>query len=245
MEAVIVDQYSSSISGYYYNNKKQIRTPKKNTQVFGSKPSENIAPVNLYGSGIFHLPPPSSLSFSYPPSSSASSLLQNPYQRQQQNPPLLPLPVPVSSPPTITRGLSCPMNTRKNNMRSARDHSITPKKPKSKPVVNNNISKMDQDPPKKDATNKWKSESLVVASTNRLGPDPNDLPKALTTSKSVCSVLVEDLDKFSGSVFSLAPPPSSLPLPKFSLRPKLSCNAEAAGIDDGATDNLRRILRLR
>ncbi|PON73403.1 hypothetical protein PanWU01x14_059070 [Parasponia andersonii] len=218
MEAVVVDRYSG-----YYN--KQISTLKKNTRVAGFKPSKNIAPANMYGSGIFHSPllPPPSLSFSYTPSSSAS-LLHNPYQRQQ-NPPLLPLPVPLSS-PAINRGLSCPPTTRKTN-RPARDHSATPRKPKSKPV------------------GKLKSESMVIASTNRLGPDPNDLPKALITSKSVCSALVEDLDKFSGSVFSLAPPPSSLPLPRFSMRPKLSCNAEAAGIDAGATDNLRRLLRLR
>ncbi|CAN4123012.1 unnamed protein product [Withania somnifera] len=45
---------------------------------------------------------------------------------------------------------------------------------------------------------------------------------------------------------TVSPPPSSLPLPTFSLRPKLSCNVEAsAGVDAGATDNLRRLLRLR
>jgi hypothetical protein len=56
---------------------------------------------------------------------------------------------------------------------------------------------------------------------------------------------MEDFEKFSGSAFALSPHPSSLPLPKFSMRPKLSCSAEAAGIDAGATDNLRRLLRLR
>ena len=49
-------------------------------------------------------------------------------------------------------------------------------------------------------------------------------------------------DVFSGSaVFS--PPPSSLPLPTFTMWPKLSC--QAAGVDAGATDVLRRLLRLR
>ncbi|KAL3340801.1 hypothetical protein AABB24_029107 [Solanum stoloniferum] len=55
-------------------------------------------------------------------------------------------------------------------------------------------------------------------------------------------------DANSSMVFNttISPPPSSLPLPTFSLRPKqLSCNAEAAtGVDTGATDNLRRLLRL-
>lgn len=55
-------------------------------------------------------------------------------------------------------------------------------------------------------------------------------------------------DANSSLVFTtVSPPPSSLPLPTFSLRPKIiSCNAEAsAGVDTGATDNLRRLLRLR
>ena len=62
-------------------------------------------------------------------------------------------------------------------------------------------------------------------------------------------VRVEELEKLSGSLFAvISPPPSSLPLPKFSLRPaKLNCNVEAAGADDGAAaaDDLRRLLRLR
>ena len=88
----------------------------------------------------------------------------------------------------------------------------------------------------------------MAASTNRLGPDPKDLPKeAVSRILTSGNIVIEDLEKFSGSVFTLSPPPSSLPLPKFSLRPKLSCNAEAGGggVDAGATDNLRRLLRLR
>lgn len=48
----------------------------------------------------------------------------------------------------------------------------------------------------------------------------------------------------SSAIYAISPPPSSLPLPTFSLRRKFRCNA-AAGIDSGATDNLRDILRLR
>jgi hypothetical protein len=58
--------------------------------------------------------------------------------------------------------------------------------------------------------------------------------------------------------YSISPPPSSLPLPGLALlRPKMkrttACNSEAvfeaaklsnSGVDNGATDNLRRILRL-
>ncbi|KAK7283737.1 hypothetical protein RIF29_13479 [Crotalaria pallida] len=57
----------------------------------------------------------------------------------------------------------------------------------------------------------------------------------------------KNMDMFSDdSVFNLSPPPSSLPLPKFSLRSKLiiNCNGEKTGVDAGATDNLRRLLRL-
>ncbi|XP_042047237.1 uncharacterized protein LOC121793116 [Salvia splendens] len=55
----------------------------------------------------------------------------------------------------------------------------------------------------------------------------------------------DQADIFSSSaVFTFSPPPSSLPLPSFSLWPKLSCKA-AAGVDAGATDDLRRLLRLQ
>lgn len=61
-------------------------------------------------------------------------------------------------------------------------------------------------------------------------------------------VRVEEFEKLSGCLFAvISPPPSSLPLPKFSLRPaKLNCNVEAGGADDGAAaaDDLRRLLRL-
>ncbi|KAL1542895.1 hypothetical protein AAHA92_19929 [Salvia divinorum] len=55
----------------------------------------------------------------------------------------------------------------------------------------------------------------------------------------------DQVDIFSSSAaFTFSPPPSSLPLPSFSLWPKLSCKA-AAGVDAGATDDLRRLLRLQ
>ncbi|EPS65525.1 hypothetical protein M569_09252 [Genlisea aurea] len=57
------------------------------------------------------------------------------------------------------------------------------------------------------------------------------------------------VDKFSGTAFLTvnSPPPSSLPLPSFRLRQNISCcKANTAGIiDAGATNNLRRLLRLR
>lgn len=226
-------------------------TPKKkNARSFSysRRSSENLAPVNMYD-GLFPIPPPS-LSYSYPPSALLlNNILSHPYH-QQQNPPLLPLPIPISRSPSSLSS-RCGSTSKKTSYRS-KDQSVTPipKKPKSKsPNPKFEESKKDANP---------RSESLVVASTNRLGPEPKDLPmdvpKVIVSSSSLSSletggcVVMGDLEKFSGgSVFSLSPHPSSLPLPRFSLRPnsKLSCNAEAAGIDAGATDNLRRLLRLR
>ncbi|XP_010536412.1 PREDICTED: WAS/WASL-interacting protein family member 3 [Tarenaya hassleriana] len=55
------------------------------------------------------------------------------------------------------------------------------------------------------------------------------------------------VDGYPGpALMLLSPPPSSLPMPRFTIKPNLSCNAEAsAGDDGGAGDNLRRLLRLR
>lgn len=94
-------------------------------------------------------------------------------------------------------------------------------KPKSKPAKK-------ADAAAKQVLRTSSASLAVIPSGKPVGPDPNNLPKDVY------------------GVFALSPPPSSLPLPTFSLRSKLSCNAEAAaGIDAGATDNLRRLLRLR
>ncbi|QCE16700.1 uncharacterized protein LOC114196004 [Vigna unguiculata] len=110
----------------------------------------------------------------------------------------------------------------------SRDKSLTPKK--SKPTK------------REEAKKRSGTQFLIVASQNPWGPDPKDLPRLLPGMGNVNDVV-------SAAVFNLAPPPSSLPLPNFSLRSKLGCKAEAAagggGVDDGATNNLRRLLRLR
>ncbi|CAJ2642930.1 hypothetical protein L195_g016745 [Trifolium pratense] len=141
--------------------------------------------------------------------------------QQQQQPPLLPLPH-VSA--TLHHK---PLLSRSLNTQSL---SLTPKKTK----------------PKKREETKKKSGTISVSDflmDNPWGPDPKDLPKNLP-------VVIGNMDVFSESVFNLAPPPSSLPLPKFFLRSKLSCNTEAAVaagsfVDHGATNNLRRLLHLR
>ncbi|WJX42265.1 hypothetical protein P8452_29516 [Trifolium repens] len=140
-------------------------------------------------------------------------------QQQQQQPPLLPLPhvsATLHHKPLLSRSL----NTQ--------SLSLTPKKTK----------------PKKREETKKKSGTILISDflmDNPWGPDPKDLPKNLP-------LVIGNMDVFSESVFNLAPPPSSLPLPKFFMRSKLSCNTEAAAgsfVDDGATNNLRRLLHLR
>ncbi|XP_020236050.1 uncharacterized protein LOC109815677 [Cajanus cajan] len=93
--------------------------------------------------------------------------------------------------------------------------------------------------------NKTRSRHLSLKATKKsINRDSKELPTLLVGLGNM-----EDDHVVWGSVFNLAPPPSSLPLPKFTLRSKLACNAEAAasggGVDDGATNNLRRLLRLR
>lgn len=242
--------HHQSISPY-----KQMKNPNPTKKInhtsrgFISRSAENLPPMNynsnsIHG-GLFFAPPRNIHSFSYPPSSlSFVNPHQHYYYQKQAQPPLLPLPAPQprhNSLPSLSRGLSCPPTaTRKTNR--PRDQSFTPKKSKQP-----NIKK--EEPKKK--------ESFIIESTVPLGPDPKDLPKyvskVLSSSVTVSGndvitkpVFTKDFDpKFPDSVFTLSPHPSSLPLPKFSMKPKRGCTAEAAGVDNGATDNLRRILRLR
>lgn len=201
-----------------------MKNPRKNARSFNSKPSENMQ------RGLLLAPPP--LSYSYP----APHLLHN-YQYQKPPPPLLPLPVANNR-----RNLSCPP-TNKKSTRPRDQSQTTPKKSKQPSKRSEQESKTDFLKP---AEKSLAAESLIFTSVNPLGPDPNDLPKNVSKILSAgIAVHGFEFDKFSGSGYTISPPPSSLPLPKFSLRPKLiSCNAEAAGIDTGATDNLRRLLRL-
>ncbi|KAL2503955.1 Uncharacterized protein Adt_19576 [Abeliophyllum distichum] len=234
MEGVLLHASAEKpISSY----KSHIRNHKKINRPLISRPcDQNFFPSNLYAAGVLQFPPPF-LSHSYPPFS---------FQQPPQ-PPLLPLPTVNPHRTTLSRGLSCPpVNRRaKNNPKKSSKYTTTS--------------------PKKEEKNLGKTASgfVTVSSNCHLGPDPKDLPKSVTKFSSFQSsgntnsintnsvgslkgVEIEQIDKFSGSVvFTISPPPSSLPLPTFSLRPKLSCNAEAAGIDTGATDNLRRLLRLR
>lgn len=218
------------------NQKIKSKTPKKNgSGAFVSKslPSSLSSSENfeIYG-GIL-----------YPPSLSLPVFNNHHYRQNQQQPPLLPLPIPaiqqIQQQPlrslSLGQGLSL-SNAPIPRRNRIRDASLTPKKSKQ--------AKREEVKRDLKSASRSISELLNVSSGNRLGPDPNDLPKEIQLPVVITADASRNFDAFS--VFNLSPPPSSLPLPKFSLmRPKFACNAEAAGVDTGATDNLRRILRLR
>lgn len=77
---------------------------------------------------------------------------------------------------------------------------------------------------------KTENEDVVVCGTQRLGPDPEMVPKQTRIVKSG--------GMYAGSAFAVSPSPSALPLPSFS---KKQCSAV---VDDSATRDLRRLLRL-
>lgn len=157
-----------------------------------------------------------------------------------QPPPLLPLPLPVSVP------------LKPQNLNIARSNSAS--------VSNNNIRvKKSSKNPKKPKNKKQDLKKPESSNIKTIEPDVKDVSKdedghvvtrvfsSTINNKSCDDVL--SFDEFSGSVmFTPSPPPSSLPLPTFSLRSKVSCKAEASAVapsvDAGATDSLRRLLRL-
>ncbi|KAK9279363.1 hypothetical protein L1049_013042 [Liquidambar formosana] len=75
---------------------------------------------------------------------------------------------------------------------------------------------------------------LVLSSTDRLGPDPDMVPKQIRLTE-----LNPVAGFYAGSAFIASPPPSSLPLPGFFTK-----NIVLSKTDDDATSDLRRMLRL-
>ncbi|KAF5736904.1 hypothetical protein HS088_TW14G01059 [Tripterygium wilfordii] len=86
------------------------------------------------------------------------------------------------------------------------------------------------------ASKKENNGGMMVTGTDRLGPDPEKVPKH-TWIVDLMSPLVENGDVYAGSAFAMSPSPSSLPLPSFSKKKQLT-------VDDSATRDLRRLLRL-
>ncbi|KAL5995808.1 hypothetical protein ACLOJK_025878, partial [Asimina triloba] len=85
---------------------------------------------------------------------------------------------------------------------------------------------------------------LIVCGVERLGPDPELVPKRAAV---LSPALLRSDGVYAGSAFSQSPSPSSLPLPRFSKKESGGGGAPAfptAVVDDWATKDLRRLLRL-
>lgn len=80
---------------------------------------------------------------------------------------------------------------------------------------------------------------LVVVGTQRLGPDPEMVPKQIRMVDPRSPLVKGKCDMYAGSAFAVSPEPSSLPLPSFSKKKSVSVI-----VDDSATRDLRRLLRL-
>lgn len=94
-------------------------------------------------------------------------------------------------------------------------------------------SKIKSEPLKKEAG------GLVVTGTQRLGPDPKMVPKRVGIVDLKAPVVAGKSDlMYAGSAFAMSPAPSSLPLPSFSKK------LVSVAVDDSATRDLRRLLRL-
>ncbi|XP_030540829.1 uncharacterized protein LOC115748474 [Rhodamnia argentea] len=82
------------------------------------------------------------------------------------------------------------------------------------------------------------SDLVVCDGTQRLGPDPEMIPKQVRIVDLRSPVAAaRRCDVYAGSAFAVSPEPSSLPLPSFSKKKHIS-------FDDSATRDLRRLLRL-
>lgn len=153
--------------------------------------------------------------------------------QQPSCPPLLPLPLSRSfSLPSPSTPVSA---RRATGIAAARSANKDQRKPRSPPVKG----------PQPGGARPHKEPPAVprsaAATTSPL--------KGIGAAKGGCD--------FPSDVYALSPPPSSLPMPKFSLRARTpstspqssSCDGEAlggaaGGVDAGASDDLRQLLRL-
>ncbi|XAR61641.1 hypothetical protein NMG60_11016116, partial [Bertholletia excelsa] len=115
--------------------------------------------------------------------------------------------------------------------------------PTPKPNLINPVSRTLSCPPaNRKTSNRTRDQSRTTKK-----PKPQANPEKVNKKQEPGPVTAGSNDPLGAEpvdVFTISPPPSSLPLPSFFLRSKLSCNAEASGIDAGATDSIRRMLRL-
>ncbi|KAK1292542.1 hypothetical protein QJS10_CPB17g01497 [Acorus calamus] len=80
--------------------------------------------------------------------------------------------------------------------------------------------------------------SGMMSGTDRIGPDPAQIPRRVRLAQ-ISTIRSSDDVIYAGSAFSSSPSPSALPLPRFSVR-----SAAPAAVDDPATMDLRRLLRI-
>lgn len=81
---------------------------------------------------------------------------------------------------------------------------------------------------------KEEGDDLMIIGTQRLGPDPNMVPRQIRIVD-----MRPGCDVYAGSAFVVSPSPSALPLPSFPKKKQ-----SPAPVDDSATRDLRRLLRL-
>lgn len=235
-------------------------------RTFSSSPCENVAPIN-YQNGILQTPPilyqsfpPFLVHLKQPPLLPLPISKSNVHQHYNNYVNTL----------SQNRAFSLPPTNKKFNKSKKSSPKVVPlggidkiKTIQKKSFTVSSTNPLGPDPKdlSKDVTMVFpgeKEHSFVALSSNDVqNPIKSDANKSvlhMTHEKLqyACSGFAQKPiknDANSSMVFNttISPPPSSLPLPTFSLRPKqLSCNAEAAtGVDTGATDNLRRLLRLR
>lgn len=216
MEAVAApysaEHHRQSLSVSPYRNKQRVRSARNRGHISAHlstvpRPSENFDPMNNVGRGLL--------------SSNSYNNRSSPFTNQSsKQPPLLPLPVI----PMVHISSYPPTNSAKPRpQRSGRHNSVNPSKPQMRRQGSIAVTRSGSDN---------KVAGAIMPGAGPLGPNPDELPKNISISKVPNpSPLLTPLESsmFSGSVFELAPPPSSLPLPKFSLRPKFGCNTERGG----------------
>ncbi|CAL1383887.1 unnamed protein product [Linum trigynum] len=179
----------------------------------------------FHGSLVGFAPPPPFFSSYLPTNSSAA--LSNFYYHHQQEPAHL-----AAAPPLLPLPAAAPIGRPHHGSLPSYKSAPAAKKP------GRGARK-----PKKPAKRSDEPKPLMPYNNNN-NKDVSKVPPAVKEIP-VLSLADELL------ISMLAPPPSSLPLPRFSLRPKRlmmtmsSCTAEAAVNDNGTADSLRQMLRLR
>ncbi|CAN0906200.1 hypothetical protein LINGRAHAP2_LOCUS24108 [Linum grandiflorum] len=143
-------------------------------------------------------------------------------------------PPPAAAPPLLPFPVSIPRHTSLPNYNY---QTTPPRKPANRP--------------RKHKTKSKPRPAAAAAAAVPVGPEVSSYPAGKVGHNEIPVISLAADDLF---ISLLAPPPSSLPLPKFFIgRPKRaqglrSCTVEAAAVsggnDEGAVDNLRRLLRL-